>query len=58
MATSLMSCPPLQVVSILNGDLPDEIKVWFLTLMLSLVHPDQGLNPDTQQVRRLAVGGW
>ena len=31
----------LKVVSILNGDMPDQIKAWLLTLMLSLVHPEQ-----------------
>ena len=26
------------------------IKGWLLALVLSLVHPEQGLNPDTQAV--------
>ncbi|GAX85156.1 hypothetical protein CEUSTIGMA_g12574.t1 [Chlamydomonas eustigma] len=39
-----------QVVSIISGDMmPNEVKVWMLSLMLSLVHPEKGLNPDTQK---------
>ncbi|KAG1657860.1 hypothetical protein FOA52_014617 [Chlamydomonas sp. UWO 241] len=38
-----------KVVQIINSDaLPPQIKLWVLSLMLSLVHPEKGLNPDTQ----------
>ena len=37
---SLLARGP-QVVSIINGDMPDQVKVWVLSLMLSLVHPDK-----------------
>jgi hypothetical protein len=44
------------VVRIISSDvMPNEVKVWILSLMLSLVHPEKGLNPDTQKAL-LATG--
>ncbi len=52
---SLLPCPA-QVVAIINSDsLPAEIKRWVLSLMLSLVHPENGLHVDTQ-VAMMATG--